>query len=280
MKHARTCVWLLLPTLFCGLGCSEEGREHLASAWQGTRHDRPNPQDIKDAPRPRIAARTHLAAGRMLERQNDLLGAAEQYRKALDADPELYRACNRLGTVYLRLRRFDEAEEVFWQGIHINPSSTTIHNNLGFCYLEQQRYREAEGAFRAALKLSPRFQRARMNLAITLARTERFEESAAEFSRVVPGEVAFYNVAVLCVDMKHYRRAEQALRQALAVNPDYLPAKQQITAVSRLAQASSREEPAQGQAAHRPSAPADPASDAPAAALAGHASDDETHNSP
>ena len=50
-----------------------------------------------------------------------------------------------------------------------------------------------------------------MNLAVALAKMRRLGESAVEFSRVLPGEVAFFNVAVICMGMQDYALAAAAL---------------------------------------------------------------------
>ena len=170
----------------------------------------------------------------MLERRNSLEEAIQQYEKAIEAKPSLIEAYNGLGMIHLRLKQFDKAEEVFKKGIDVRPESATIRNNLGFCYLKQKRYKKAEEEFRLALAISPKYKRAQMNLAVALARTLRLGASAIEFGKVVPKEVAFFNVAVICMDMKKYDRAEQALTRALAVNPNYAPARTQLARVNRL----------------------------------------------
>jgi len=242
---------VLLPL---SVGCSPEHEETVRSAWepngQTADSEHLDPSKVKDAPAPRISPLTHYAAGTMLERQNDLAGAVRQYEKALAAAPRMIQAYNHLGIVYQRLGQFDDAERILKQGIRLQPDSATLHNNLGFCYLQQQSYADAEDEFRAALALMPRFSRARMNLAIALAKSDRYDDAAIEFSRVVPGEVAFYNVAVICTDMHDYIQAEQALRRSLAVNPNYEPAKSRLDQVVKLAKASD-EGTASEQAEHK-----------------------------
>ena len=231
---------LTVVTLFAvGSGCQKDGLKGLSSAWQG-KDDRIG-SDVEDAPKPRISPKTHLASAKMLERRNNLEDAIQQYEKAIEAEPSLIEAYNRLGMVHLRLKQFEKAEHVFKRGIDVRPESATVRNNLGFCYLKQKRYKKAEEVFRLALAISPEYKRARMNLAVALARTQRLGASAIEFSRVVPKEVAFFNVAVICMDMKKYDHAEQALVRALAVNPNYGPAKTQMERVNRLQNATGGE---------------------------------------
>lgn len=227
MRALSMNVLALMAILAYGPGCSLDKLDGLSWKW-GDKWDSARPHDVKDAPSPRISPETHLAAGTMLERQNDFHGAIKQYKNALNADPSMARAYNRLAVVYQKMNRFSDAEDYYKQGLNANPDSAMLRNNLGYCYLVQGEYKAAEQEFRHALALAPRFERARMNLAITLARTNRLGDSVVEFSRVVPAEEAYYNVAVICVEMRDYSWAAEALRQALAIDPEFGAAKKQL----------------------------------------------------
>lgn len=184
---------------------------------------------------PRISPMTHYCAGRVLERQNDLLGAIYQYKKAIEADPKLVQAYGQIGVLYQRLNRVEEAQKILKQAIEKNPESAVLRNNFGFCCLLMNDYVGAEQQFQAALGLSPEFDQARMNLAIVLARLNRMDESVREFERVVTEDMAYYNVAVICMDMEDFIQAEWALQNALASNPDFGPAKANLPHVTQLA---------------------------------------------
>lgn len=214
-------------------GCQGKDGKNDFSFWRDKKKSRDDAK-VEDAPKIRISSKTHLASARMLERQNDLVGAIQQYEEAIKTDPNLTEAYNRLGMIYLRLSRFKEAEKTFKRGIEVQPTSAPIRNNLGFCYLKQKRHKRAEEEFRLALTMSPEYKRARMNLGVVLARTNRLGASAIEFARVLPKEVAFYNVAVICMDMKRYKNAEEALNRSLRVNPNYEPAKTQLARLDGL----------------------------------------------
>ncbi len=236
MRRFYASATALLVVLGTGLGCAMDKDGGVSSKWTND-EDKGKTELPTDAPQPRIAPGTHMAAGKMLEQQGDLVRAIEQYQKALAADPTLTAAYNRLGVAHQRLGHLDEAEAFFTRGIEANPKSSMLQNNLGFFYLQQQRYAKAERAFRSALSIAPEFARARMNLGITLARTYRFGDSVTEFSRVVPKEAAFCNVAAICEDMSDYRQAEQALHKALDANPEYAPAQEHLGRIAGLARA-------------------------------------------
>jgi len=144
-------------------------------------------------------------------------------------------AFNRLGSVYMKLNRLDDAQKTYKQAIEENPASAMLRNNFGFCCLQRKNYTGAQQQFDAALALSPRHTRARVNLAITLARIGHFGQSAAEFSRVLPADIAYCNVAAVCADMHDYRNALWALERALEENPACEVAEENIDSVRQLA---------------------------------------------
>lgn len=229
---------ILITLVFLGLtivvGCSLDKKERVAQG--GMDEERAlKAESAKPAPPAKIMPDTHIAAGKMLERQGDLTGAIVQYERAIAIEPRSATAYNRLGVVYQKLGRHTDAELIFKQGAAADPASAVLPNNLGYCYLSQLRYAEAEQAFRDALLRSPDFQRARMNLAIVMAQTGRLEESLIEFSRVVPADVAHYNVAMISLQRRDYASAEKSLREALAINPSSTGAQDQLRRVEQLA---------------------------------------------
>lgn len=227
----------LFIALLLGLavtGCTFDKQDRVSQT--GVEEEKSLKADAaKPAPPPTIMADTHIAAGKMLERQGDLTGAIGQYERAIASDPRAAVGYNRLGIVYQKLGRFADAENIFRQGSAADPTSAALLNNLGYCYQAQKRLPEAEQAYRDALIRSQDFQRARMNLAIVLAQSGRLDESVMEFSQVVAADTAHYNVAMVCLQKRDYAGAEKSLREALAINPNCPGAEGQLRRVAHLA---------------------------------------------
>lgn len=236
----------LFISLLLGLasaGCTLDKQDRISQT--GLEEEKSLKADAaKPAPPPTIMADTHIAAGKMLEKQGDLTGAIAQYERAIAASPRAATAYNRLGIVYQKLGRFADAENIFRQGAGADSTSAALLNNLGYCYQAQRRLPEAEQAYRDALVRSQDFQRARMNLAVVLAQLGRLEESVIEFSQVVAADTAHYNVAMVCLQKRDYVSAEKSLREALAINPNCPGAEGQLRRVSQLATTVSQEESA------------------------------------
>jgi tetratricopeptide (TPR) repeat protein len=212
----------------------EEKKERVAQT--GVEEERTRQaESAKPAPPTTIAPDTHIAAGKMLEKQGDLTGAIGQYERAIAANPREAVAYNRLGIVYQKMGRFADAENIFRQGATADVASAALLNNLGYCFQAQRRTSEAEQAYREALVRDEGFRRARMNLAIVLAQQGKLEESVIEFSHVVAPDTAHFNVAMVRLQMRDYANAEKSLREALEINPNCPGAEGQLQRVTHLA---------------------------------------------
>lgn len=242
MRDRRFFILMLLG-LASVTGCALDKEERVAQT--GMEEDKSLRADAaKPAPPPTIMPDTHIAAGKMLERQGDLTGAIAQYERAIASNPRAAVAYNRLGIVHQKLGRYADAENIFRQGAGADPTSAALLNNLGYCYQAQKRLPEAEQAYRDALVRSQDFQRARMNLAIVLAQLGRLEESVMEFSQVVSADTAHFNVAMVCLQKRDYAGAEKSLREALAINPNCPGAEGQLRRVAHLAVTTPLDQPA------------------------------------
>lgn len=184
---------------------------------------------------PRINATTYFAHGHLLERQGGLERAVEQYRKAIELQPDFPTARNRLGIVLNKLGRNAEASIEFREAIRQKPNQAYLYNNLGFSLYLDGKYAEAEQAFQQAISLQPTFARANMNLGLTLGRQGRFDEALSAFRNAGDEVTAFYNLAVVQSEGGAYVDAVKSLGNALRLNPQYQPAVAYLHDISQLA---------------------------------------------
>ena len=88
----------------------------------------------------------------------------QSYKQAIKLRPDFIAAYERLGSRYLRSKKFAEAVDVFRQISTLKPGDATAPNNLGEAYLELNRLNEAQESFRQAIRLKPDFGKAYYNL--------------------------------------------------------------------------------------------------------------------
>ncbi len=208
---------------------------------------------------PRLNASTYLAHGHLLERQGNLEGALIQYRQALAQTPDLVAAHNRMGITLDKLGRHAEAAAAFREALQREPNASHLHNNLGFSLYLAGQYDAAEQALARAIELEPQFRRAHMNLGMVLARLQRDEAALTEFSLAGTEPDAYYNLAIIQAETGRYAAAARSLEHALALNPNFTEARQQLREIARMAAAAELAQAAAVEAAAaQVAAPAEP----------------------
>jgi tetratricopeptide (TPR) repeat protein len=90
----------------------------------------------------------------------------EAYQRALKLDPDSAGAAVNLGTIYYRLRRWDDAERSYRQALEIDETYALAHFDLGNLFDERGDAERAASHYQAALKLNPNYADAHYNLAL------------------------------------------------------------------------------------------------------------------
>jgi type IV pilus assembly protein PilF len=142
------------------------------------------------------AAQLNLEMGFQLLQQNRLQDAQIKLEKAVEQDPDLVRAKSTLALVYERLEDFDAAERFYLQAIRQSPQDTGALN-LYAAYLCRTDTRREEG-----LKYFDR--------AIAVPQSVQFSDKAKLNTN-----------AGVCAKRVDLARAEQYLRSALRLDPNY-----------------------------------------------------------
>jgi len=231
-------------------GPSPDAAKAGGNGWSQTQ----GPKDLLSGaavPERDVLPRTHYAAGRLHESQNQLERAVEQYRAAVTLDPKYVDAYNGLGVCLTRLGRYREAEEQFVKAIELAPDRAHLRNNLAFCYISQRRWADAEAELRNALELKPGFARAQINLAMSLAQQGKFDPALEEFRAVLKEADAQFNMGLMYQSLGRYAEASEAFRAALEKNPRMVAARERLEKLRPLA-AKARTEPHAAAPATRP----------------------------
>ena len=97
---------------------------------------------------------------------------------ALELNPDLAVAHNRLGVWLAGRGQLTDAEQHFVAATRLLPNKANAHNNLGLAIARQGRYREALDHYQRALALDPRDSSTHYNLG-TVARTTRPTQQSA-----------------------------------------------------------------------------------------------------
>lgn len=102
-----------------------------------------------------VAGKLHWAFDAMQseeDRQIGDLNTAQIYTRLHPNDAEAY---NKLGNVYMRLKRYKEAIKAFRNGIMLHPGSAVLHSNLGSALSADRQIEAAIDEFQRAIAAEP-----------------------------------------------------------------------------------------------------------------------------
>jgi tetratricopeptide (TPR) repeat protein len=165
---------------------------------------------VGDVEADRAEARTLLAKGRELYRNDEDSQALQAFQQAVKLDPEFAEAYFRLGLTYDALGQEQEAEGAYKKAVETykkylamegNLDEAEGHYNLGQTYNGLHLYTEAVREYRQAIKIKPDDAAIHYDLGLALMRLAQYDQAAAAFSKSLE------------LDPQNYR-AEDSLAEA------------------------------------------------------------------
>jgi Flp pilus assembly protein TadD len=137
-------------------------------------------------------------------------------------DPEAY---YNLGTLNLRLKRFDKARDYLEQTLKLRPDYPEAWNNLGMMAAQQGQTEEAIGDFLKALQLRPEYEIALVNLGNVYRRAHAYPqaEEALKHALALQGDdpEVHYSLGMVYAQENELQPAADALQTALSLRPVY-----------------------------------------------------------
>lgn len=204
-----------------GLGNIQKAQAHLQQQGPvGIRVADPLVDGLQELIR---GERLHLVRGRMAFDALRFSEAADEFRKAVAANPTSVPARVNLGSALAQIGDVKGAIEEYQQAIRVSPSNATAHYNLGLLLAGQNQHDRAILHLQAVLGPNPKDSDARFLLAQELLKSARPEEASAEFSRLAesdPGnEEALLEHVKLLFRKKQYKQAIERLEIGYALFP-------------------------------------------------------------
>jgi len=163
----------------------DEGR---ARAWLSLAHilAQQKPEDAIQAYRQAAALQPkdpepHLAAGQLLEKQNQFADAVEEYKQALALDPSSPDALTGMANIYMRGQRYSDAEEVLRKLVALRPDDAGAHMQLGRMLAAAGRNDDAISELQTAIKLAPGDKAAMRDLADLYSAAGKFDLAEGQY---------------------------------------------------------------------------------------------------
>lgn len=113
---------------------------------------------------PYNAADAHYALGLVYRDWGRPEDEIQAYKQAIKLKPDYVSAYERLGSRYLRSKKYPEAIETFKQLVALKPGDANVPNNMGEAYLEMNLITDAVASFKQAIQLKPDLGKAYYNL--------------------------------------------------------------------------------------------------------------------
>lgn len=147
--------------------------------------------------------------------------AAKQLTRAVEIEPQRWRAHNGLGVIADLGKNYELAASHYAAALRIKPDLPMLHNNLGYSKYLAGDWDAAQRSLETALSRDPQYKRAWLNLGLVFTRRGNYNEALSAFRQVMDDAQASNNVGYLMMMEGDYDRAESFVSQAIALSPSY-----------------------------------------------------------
>lgn len=194
----------------------------------------PRLTEVVSGPEQRYEIRKNLA--HLQERKGNLKQALQMYSELHQLKPQDVEICQRMGIVFQRLGRPQDAVSYFMTGLRQEPHNSALLADFGYALLLQNDLQSAEFALRQAIKDDPANRRAVTNLAMVLGHQGRFDESYSLFKQVGSEAEANANLAYIHVQRGEGREAVKRYSRALTLDSNLTSAANALVQIAEMRQ--------------------------------------------
>ncbi|RXM37241.1 Transmembrane and TPR repeat-containing protein 4 [Acipenser ruthenus] len=168
-----------------------------------------------------LNAKVHYNVGKNLADQGNQTSAIKYYREAVR--PDFAAAWMNLGIVQNSLKKFEEAENSYWNAIKFRKKYPDCYYNLGRLYADLNRHVDALNAWRNATVLKPDHSLAWNNMVILLDNTGNLAQAemiGKESLKLLPKDhTIMFSLANVLGKLQKYKESEGLFLTALKINP-------------------------------------------------------------
>jgi len=165
----------------------------------------------------------HVKLGTVYQNQGTFDKAIEEFKKAIELDPNSMVAHSSLAYIYEDQNRLDEAITEFKELLRIQPNLPQIHVGLGFLYEKQGMLDDAISEMKKAIRIEPKYSVAMINLGIFYRKKGMLDEAIEQFKKLIeiqPDAAAFHGfLGNLYREKGDLTKAEDELKKALKIDP-------------------------------------------------------------
>ncbi|MBI3933683.1 MAG: tetratricopeptide repeat protein [Acidobacteria bacterium] len=157
----------------------------------------------------------HFLYGSIWERQKDFDRAEEQFRKALELNPDSAMTLNYLGYMFADQGvRLDEAVDLIQRALEMEPNSGAYLDSLGWAYYKQNRFDLAREYLQKAIDRIPTDPTIRAHLGDVYFKSGQTTQAVNEWKRALQ---EWQGLPKSDIDEEEVAKIEQKLREAGAL---------------------------------------------------------------
>ena len=158
-------------------------------------------------------------------KRKELDQAIDCFKRASEADPQLYRAWAYLGMAYAQQGQLDPAIEAYRKCIDIAPDYHKAFNNVGELYRRKGLLDYAAMVFKMATEIEPKISHYFYNLGITYFEIGMYSQAEDAFSKAVALDANDYEYATELAQVqftqKNYEAALNTLSRFHEAHPEH-----------------------------------------------------------
>ena len=187
----------MIGLLFLKLGSNQKAFEYLGNSLT---YDPKNAKSI-------------LAAGSIIQDNQDMDVALSKYRVAVLQTPNSSQLWNNIGMCFFGKSKHVAAVACLKRATYLSPFEWIISFNLGVIHLTTGQYASAFHFFSTSINLNPAYSRAYMYLAVALSRLDDFENSCSAYDKAIELGSDFLNHLNYAVTLFLNDEVEQSRNQ-------------------------------------------------------------------
>src|SRR5262249_52336033 len=138
-------------------------------------------QSVMDGPEAKIVPQVDMLFGMLAFAEGRTEEALAHLRQVEQVQPRLRGLHHHLGQAYLRMARWQEAEQAFTRELEIDPDCAGAHHGLAVALLQQERNEDAADHALTAVGLTHHFPLAHYHLGVAVTRLGMLDRAVQAF---------------------------------------------------------------------------------------------------
>jgi tetratricopeptide (TPR) repeat protein len=197
---------------------SEQEMEQLKKEMERAEKRKQSSEEVK----------AFFEAGLQLVQQQKYPEAIEEFKKALEKDPEQASVIGNMADCYLKMDKKQEALDLYQKAIAISPNEAALYTNLGVVLNKMGKNAESQEAFKKAAALNPGASAQNLfNIGIVMYNNYQYAEAAEQFKQTIAADAnyaeAYYRLGSCLLNMgqkETWPDAIKALQKYVQIGKD------------------------------------------------------------